>query len=143
MAEIVFTSDEIGYINIFEGVTGVRVIDCIIKSEDNLIIFIIDGPAIKAIGKDGSKIKLLKEYINYDIKIVSYNPDPAIFIRNIFAPYKPKNVEIVEEEGKKKAYVYVDAAIKPKAIGKSGKNVRLAKEIVKRHFEDIDTVLVV
>ena len=143
MSEIVFTAEEISYITIFEGATGVRVIDCLVKDEDNLIIFVIEGPAIRAIGKDGSKIRMLKGYLNKDIKVISYSDDPRIFMRNFFAPYKPKKVEMSEDKGRKIIYVYVDPTIKPKAIGKNGKNVRLAKEILQRHFKDIDAVVVV
>ncbi|MCD6157952.1 MAG: NusA-like transcription termination signal-binding factor [Euryarchaeota archaeon] len=143
MTEIVFTAEEISYITFFEGATGVRVIDCIVKDEDNLIIFVIEGPAIRAIGRDGSKIRTIKEYLNKDIKVVSYSDDPRVFMRNFFAPYKPRKVEIVEEKGKRRIYVHVDPTIKPKAIGKNGKNVRLAKELLQRHFKDIDSVIVV
>ena len=143
MSEIVFTAEEISYITFFEGATGVRVIDCLVKDEDNLIIFVIEGPAIRAIGKDGSKIRTIKEYLNKEIKVVSYSDDPRNIIRNCFAPYKPKKVEIIEEKGKKRIHVYVDPTVKPKAIGKNGKNVKLARELLQRHFKDIDTVVVV
>ncbi len=142
MPEIKLGARELQYIAFFEGVTGVRVRDCVAFEEDNLVIFVIDGPVRAAIGKNGSKIKLVRNYLKKNVKVVSYSDSPEVFLRNFFSQYGVRKVEIMEEKGIKRAYIYVDPTKKPGAVGKGGKNVRMAKAVVRRHF-DIDDVYVV
>ncbi len=142
MPEIKLGARELQYIAFFEGVTGVKVRDCITFDEENLVIFIIDGPVRAAIGRNGSKIRLVRSYLKKNVKVVSYSDSPEVFLKNFFSQYGAKKVVINEEKGIKRAYVYVDPTKKPGAVGKGGKNVRMAKIVVRRHF-DIDDVYVV
>ena len=66
-------SDEMRYIALFENVTGAVATDCIIDDERQRVILIVKpGDVGLAIGKHGSRIKLLKRMIRKDIEIVEY-----------------------------------------------------------------------
>ncbi|MDQ1280074.1 MAG: transcription termination/antitermination protein NusA, partial [Thermoproteota archaeon] len=62
--KIRLTSDEMRYIALFENVTGATANDCIIDEQrDRIIIIVKPGETGLAIGKHGSRIKLLKHML--------------------------------------------------------------------------------
>jgi N utilization substance protein A len=95
----------------------------------------------KAIGKKGANVKRLEETLGKKVELVEYSSDPAQFIKNIFAPANVMNVNVVERNGKKLAYVILDSKDR-RALGrKLDAKVRLAKTLASRHF-GIDNVVV-
>ncbi|MGK2230073.1 MAG: N utilization substance protein A, partial [Methanobacteriota archaeon] len=58
-----------------------------------------------------------------------------------FQPAAIEEVEVVDENGGKVAYVDVDDTDKGLAIGKEGENIAKAKELARRHYEFDDIVL--
>ncbi len=140
MTAIRLTSDEISYISLFESITGATAKDCII-SENGVIIFVVkQGDMGLAIGKNGSNIKRLRNYLSKPVEIVEYSDKAREFIENILSPAKIRTVEIIERaNGKKIAHVDVDPEYRGVAIGKNGKNILKARMLAKRHFgiEDV------
>lgn len=141
--KIRFTSDEMRYIALFESVTGAVATDCIIdKDRDRIIIIVKAGDAGLAIGKHGSRIKLLKRMVRKDIEIVEYADNPEDFIKNSFAPARIKEIRITDRlDNRKVAVVTVENRDKGIAIGKSGKTAERTRFLAKRYFQ-IDNVVI-
>jgi len=141
--KIRLTSDEMSYIALFENVTGAVATDCIIDEERDRIIFVVKpGDVGLAIGKHGSRIKLVKNMVQKDIEIVEYADNPEAFIRNSFAPARIKEIRITNRlDNKKVAVVLVENKDKGIAIGKSGKTAERTRFLAKRYFQ-IDNVVI-
>ena len=141
--KIRLTSDEMSYIALFENVTGAVATDCIIDEERDRIIFVVKpGDVGLAIGKHGSRIKLVKRMVQKDIEIVEYADNPEAFIRNSFAPARIKEIRITDRlDNKKVAVVMVENKDKGIAIGKSGKTAERTRFLAKRYFQ-IDNVVI-
>ena len=128
-----FNAQTLRYISIFEAATGAEVKDCIEK--DNLVVFILYPKNIKKVLENkGEKIQTVRNLIHKNVMVVEYSPDVARFTRNVFRRYKVKNVRVNGENDGFSIVVYVDPAEKARAIGKDGRNLKLAREIIGRHF---------
>ncbi len=123
-----FDMQTIGFINTFERVAKVAVLDCIF--DDNCIYFLVEsGKAGIAIGKSGKNIKKLQQILKRPVKVFEYNKEPKQFIENMI----PKNNSVKLEENK--AYVTIDPKEKGKTIGRMGCNIKKIREILERNSE--------
>ncbi len=121
------------YISIFEAATNVDVKDCIDK--DDTIIFIVYPRTIKKVLQNrGEKIQTLRNMLQKNVMVIEYSPDIARFAYNVFRRYHVKNVKVNNEDGEFNVVVYVDPREKARAIGRDGRNLKLAREILSRHF---------
>ncbi|HID26783.1 MAG TPA: NusA-like transcription termination signal-binding factor [Methanosarcinales archaeon] len=142
MGEVKLTKEGIRYIALFENLTGATVRDCIVDDANNRIIFVVkNGDMGLAIGRRGDHINRVKKSIGKHIEIVEYSDNIYEFIKNAIQPASIKNINIVKKNNKLLAYVEVLAKDKGIAIGKSGKNITKAKNLVQRHY-DIDDLIV-
>ena len=141
--KIRLTSNEMSYIALFENVTGAVATDCIIDEERDRIIFVVKpGDVGLAIGKHGSRIKLVKRMVQKDIEVVEYADNPEAFIRNSVAPARIKEIRITDRlDNRKVAVVTVENKDKGIAIGKSGKTAERTRFLAKRYFQ-IDNVVI-
>lgn len=140
MEGVTFNEQTISYIGFFQKVTGATVKDCI--DADDRIVFIVDPGFIgKAVGKKGETASKLRRMLRKDVLIIEYSDDPKVFISNVFHQFKVEAVEIVDRPRGTHATVKVDPSLKGKAIGKDGRNLRLARQIVRRHHR-IDSISV-
>ena len=120
----------LGLSSIMERISRVRVKDCF--QDDETVFFVIPPGLIgKALGKGGSKIKRLQAQIKKRIKVIEYNDNILIFVRNIIYPLKAESIveqdgEILVKNSNKKA--------KSLLIGRGGKNLKLLNRAVKRFF---------
>lgn len=131
------SQDAINYMLLFEKRTGVGVKDCI--PEEDTITFIVDrGKVGAAIGKNGSMVNKIKKEFGKEIHIYEYSDDATQFIRNLMYPIKVEKVEL----NNKALKIYIDKAEKKRAIGKGGRKINSARELLKRHF-DINEIKVV
>ncbi len=126
------------YMALFENITKSGVKDCI-STEDFLIFIVNENDAAKAIGKKGVNVKKLQDILKKRIKIVEFNQDKLIFVKNFIAPLESEEINetdnIISIKGK-------DNKTRGLLIGKNAKNLEQLKGIVKRHFdfEDIRVV---
>jgi N utilization substance protein A len=139
--DIVINSESMGYIRVFEQITKTSVKDVIVVQELGKIVFVVvNGQLRKAIGKKGENIKRLRERFKKNVDIVEYSPEPIKFIENIFHDFKVKEVRLEESRGNMVAYVVVETKDKGRAIGKDGRNLKLARLILSRHHDGIETI---
>lgn len=139
---IKLTEREMRYIQIFETVTGASVVDCV---EDNdLLVFVVrKGDLGKALARKGQRIKEIARILKKRIKVIEFDENPTVFVKNALHPaevYEP--IRVTEKaDGKKIIVVMVNPRDKGIAIGKDGRNIDLTRYLVKRHFQ-IDHVIV-
>jgi len=130
VARIKYNSDVMGYISIFESLTGAKVKDCI--ANDNIIFIVHENEMGKAIGKEGSNIKRVENAFKKKIRLAEFNSDVLQFVRNLIHPIRAK--EIKEEEGVVTIYGE-DTKTKGMLIGRDRHNINSTADIVKRHFD--------
>jgi N utilization substance protein A len=139
---IKLTSEEMRYITLFEGITGARVHDCIIDESGNRIIFVVKkGDIGIAIGGRGSKIRRVRQTIGKSVNVIEYSDDPTEFLKNTFAPANIKNIDVVEQDGKRVAIMTVEKQERGIAIGTKGKKIRNAKKLAHRYYGIHDIVI--
>lgn len=134
MSEIAFDTTTLGYIRLFEERTGARVKDCF-ESEDKLVVLVHPGDVHKAVGPGGVLVDRLKGMLKKEIQVVEWADDPEVLVKNIFYWYSPKKVDFGPKGKGRHATVTVDPAWKARAIGKAGKNLKIARAILLRHSD--------
>lgn len=134
MAEIAFDTETLGYIRLFEERTGARVKDCL-AAEDKLVILVYPGEIHKAVGPGGVLVDRLKGLLKKEIQVVEYSDDPELLVKNVFYAFTPQRVDFAPKGKGRHATVTVDPAWKARAIGKSGKNLKIARAILMRHSD--------
>lgn len=127
------------YIALFEDVTDVAARDCIVDEEFDRAVFLVPaGEMGQAIGPGGRRVKRIEERVGRSVELVEDAGTPEDFVANALAPAAVYNVTLSENETTV-AYVEVDREDTGVAIGADGRNIRLARELARRHF-DIDDV---
>jgi len=134
MTEVSFDTETLGYLRLFEERTGARVKDCF-EAEDKLVILVHPGEVHKAVGPGGVLVDRLKGMLKKEIQVVEWSDDPETLVRNIFYWYSPKKVDFGPKATGRHATVTVDPAWKARAIGKAGKNLKVARAILLRHSD--------
>jgi len=128
---IKFTSETIGYINLFENITKSRVKDCYIL-KDEVVFIVHEGEAGKAIGREGINIKKASNMLKKKVKVVEFNNNPEKFIENMIAPQKGKismkDEKTVVIEGK-------GARFKESVLGRERQNLKELQDIVSNYFD--------
>jgi len=126
----VYDKDIIGYINIFENISDVKVKDCY-KSDDSLVFIINPKYMSKAIGKNGSNVKKASRLLRKSIKVIEYDPDVLKFIKNIIHPIYGK----IYKESEGIVAIKLDASKdKGIVIGRDKKNLNKMQKIVSIYF---------
>ncbi|MCJ2519687.1 MAG: NusA-like transcription termination signal-binding factor [Candidatus Thermoplasmatota archaeon] len=140
MVSITLTEATLRQISLFQDLTGVMAIDCM-DSGERVTLVIREGQVGKAVGRGGENINRLRRFFNKEVHVVEYNPDPSVFIKNVFRNYDVRDVDLQEKDGKLHAVVSVNPTKKGRAIGREGRNLRLAREIINRHH-DVESVVI-
>ncbi len=134
MTNITLDGNALRYISVFEKVTRTQVKDCIV-TPDKLVYIVVNGQIGAAIGKKGENVRRLHELLKRNLDIIEYSDDPEKFVRNIFHNFRIRSVEIEMRGRRIHATVSVESKDKGKIIGKDGRNLRLAKDILGRHTD--------
>ena len=140
---IKISTDEIKYIGLFESMTGATVKDSIFEDNKTKIVYVVkEGDMGLAIGKNGTNAQKVKETLNKPIDIIEYSEDPVKFIKNIIWPVKVKSIHVSErKDGKKIAVLDINKKDKGLVIGKEGKNIDRIKNLLKRHH-NLDDIMI-
>ena len=132
MAEVRLDNQTLLHIGLFERITKARVKDCV-EAEDKIIFMVDPGFISKAVGKDGENVSKLRKTIGKTIQIIEYSDDPMQFIKSVFHPYEVEGVDIETRGNVLHATVKVNPALKAKAIGRAGRNLKVCRDIIFRH----------
>lgn len=124
--------DIIQHINFFEKITKAKVKDCF---DNNILTFIVNfGEAGKAIGKNGVNVKKLANLIKRRIKIIEFNPNPLIFIKNLIYPLKVNEIK----QNNNTLEIQADTKTKALLIGRNQQNLKDLKNIFNHYFKNIE-----
>jgi N utilization substance protein A len=134
MTNIKLDQDTLRYITVFERITKTRVKDCM-ETPDKLVFIVATGQIRTAVGKRGENVKRLHDLLKKNLDVIEYSDDPIKFLRNIFHNFKVKDVQIEKRGDRVHATVFVDSKDKGKVIGKDSRNLRLARNILSRHYD--------
>ena len=129
------TLEELRYISVFQELTGVTVYRCLVDEEFNRLIFLVGkGEAGRAIGRNGSKVRALKEILGRDIEVVEYSEDLKEMVKNLFPGVRIRSIQISKRGGGVMIRLSVEEEDKGVAIGRNGKNVKRARLVLSRLF---------
>jgi len=126
---IVFTTETIRLLTLFENMTNVPVRDCFMNKD--IIFFIVEeGKIGLAIGKNGTSIKNVERVLSKKVKVFEYSNNPVQFIRNLIP--QSKEVKIINNGDSITAEIRVSRNNRGLVIGRSGEKIKIYKEILKR-----------
>ncbi|MCX6652489.1 MAG: NusA-like transcription termination signal-binding factor [Methanomassiliicoccales archaeon] len=140
MPEVTLTEDTLRYISLFENITKTHVRDCM-ETEEKLVFVVDPGQANRAVGKAGEHVIRMKNTTGKNIQVVEYSDDPENFIRNVFYNYSVQSVVLENRGNIVHATVTVDPKVKGRAIGKNGRNLKIARDLVCRHH-NVQSIIV-
>ena len=137
MTKIKYDINLMKFISFFENLTRAKVKDCI-DSGSSLIFVVQKGEIGKAIGKNASNIKRIENMLKRKVRIIEFDEDVTKFVRNVLAPIKVEEVELVDSK-----VIIRDNNMKTKGmiIGLDASNLKKHKEIVSRYFPIEDIVV--
>jgi len=129
---LIFDTETIRLITLFENLTGTGVKDCLIDNSVNTVYFVVEeGKVGMAIGKNGDSVKNVENLIKKNIKIFEFSNNLNDFIKKII----PQGIEIkVRNEDRIMVEVRVEKKDKAMVIGRDGKNLKLYKELLGRNY---------
>ena len=129
---LIFDTETIRLITLFENLTGTGVKDCLIDNSVNTVYFVVEeGKVGMAIGKNGDSVKNVEHLIKKNIKIFEFSSNLNDFIKKII----PQGIEIkVRNEDRIMVEVKVEKKDKAMVIGRDGKNLKLYKELLGRNY---------
>lgn len=94
-------------------------------------------PIGSCVGQKGIRVQNIMDELNGErIDIIEWNEDQEKYIKAALAPAKV--VQIILDEKRKRASVYVEPDQRPLAIGKNGQNVQLASRLTNWEIDILD-----
>jgi len=135
---IVFDSNTIKTINLFETLTHVEVKDCIIN-EDSIYFLVEEGKLEELKNNNGMNVKNLEKVFNKKIRILEYSKDLVDFLKKSVKGIK--EIKVRNEKDGKIVELTVDNSFKSIVIGKNGKNIKVLRQILKRNYQVDDVVV--
>ncbi len=132
MTEIKLDKEALGYMSLFHRLSNISPMDCI-DFDDRIIFIVGDGDVARAVGKAGEHVVKFNQMTGRDVLVIEFSSNPETFVKNVFRNYGATKVEVEDRDGVAHATVSVDPTLKGKAIGRAGRNLRMAREIIGRH----------
>lgn len=140
MVEIKLDAETLRTFAMFESMTGAELKD-VIEEEDRIVFVVVEGQVGRALGKGAINLKRLREAIGKEIILLGYAGEREQFLKNVFHRFKVEKVEWEDRNGDVIAHVSIPQEDKGKAIGKGGRNIQLARTLMKRHHQVADVSL--
>jgi len=131
------TSDEIFYLNALNSASGANARDCVVKG--NVITFLIKKKELgKAIGKDATAVKKLRQLLKLNVELLEYAEDLEQFIKKALYKVKVREIKISPKNGKKLVTVVLEPGERRKILSEMGRLKRI-KALAQRNYnvEDI------
>ncbi len=141
MPEIKLTSEELGLLSMFQGMTGATARDCVVDEKRNRLIFVVaKGHMGLAIGKDGTSVKKIERAVRRPVEVVEWADDIDGLVKNALGARYVQEVKVNERlDGSKGVVVVVDQRKKGAVLGLGGKNAEKVRLLAKRYY-DINNV---
>ncbi|MCD6496025.1 MAG: NusA-like transcription termination signal-binding factor [Candidatus Aenigmarchaeota archaeon] len=115
-------------IGTFERMTKVHVKDCI--RDDNCVYFMVEsGKSGIAIGRNGSIIKNVSRVLGKTVKVFEFSEKPEEMVKSMIP--SAKSVDVMNDS----VNVTIPASDRSVVIGRNGRNIKVMKEFLNRHFK--------
>jgi len=115
-------------IGTFERMTKVKVKDCI--RDDNCVYFMVEsGKSGIAIGRNGSIIKNVSRVLGKTVKVFEFSEKPEEMVKSMIP--SAKSVDVMNDS----VNVTIPASDRSVVIGRNGRNIKVMKEFLNRHFK--------
>ena len=124
---IKLTTEHVRLVGTFERIAGVHVKDCVMD-EDTVYFLIEPGRMGRAIGRDGSNIRSVSNALGKKVKVFEYADTPEKLVRNIVPTIN--SFEMSNEA----ITISVPVSDRSTVIGKNGKNIKMMRQFLDRHF---------
>ncbi len=125
---IKFQTQNIRDIAVFERMTKVHVKDCI--RDESCVYFMIEkGKSGLAIGRNGANIRSVSNVLGKTVKVFEFAPELQAMVKNMIP--SAKGVEV----GNDSVTVSIPSSDRSVVIGRSGRNIKVMKEFLNRHFK--------
>jgi N utilization substance protein A len=124
---IKLTTEHVRLVGTFERIAGVHVKDCVMD-EDTVYFLIEPGRMGRAIGRDGSNIRSVSNALGKKVKVFEYADTPEKLVRNIVPTIN--SFEMSNEA----ITISVPVSDRSIVIGKNGKNIKMMRQFLDRHF---------
>ena len=137
MVRLRIDQETLSLTKVLEYLSGARVKDCF--QSDELIYFIVaKGDLGKAIGKNGDTVKLIKQKVNKNIKMIEFDEEEISFIRKVVDPIR---IENIQKEGNTIFIRDNNKKTKSLLIGREGRKLQLLNRALQRVFPGIEVVI--
>jgi N utilization substance protein A len=121
-------TETIRIIALFERITKIHAKDCLIM--EDCVCFLVDPEKIGlAVGKNGAVIREVKSLLKKDVRVLGYAETADDFIRAQVPTVK--SIEIHDGA----ATLSIPSKDRVMAIGKNGRNIKIIREVLRRHFD--------
>ncbi|MEM4957591.1 MAG: NusA-like transcription termination signal-binding factor [Acidilobaceae archaeon] len=129
------TVEELRLMSAFSELTRCTAYRCIIDSENNRVIFLVDKSDYgRAVGKNGKNVRILSQVFKRPVEIVRYPDKLEEMIRYLFPAESIENFELQESREGKVLIIKIREEYKGRAIGKNGRNIKRARLLLKTLF---------
>ena len=140
MVEIKLDADTLRTFSMFEKLTGAELKD-VFEDEERIVFVVVEGQLGRALGKGAQNLKRLRETLPKEVVLLQHANDREAFLKNVFHRFQVESVEWEDRNGDIIAHVKIPQEEKGKAIGKGGRNIQLARLLMKRHHQIADVSL--
>jgi N utilization substance protein A len=138
LSELKLDLQAIETIAIFERFTRVPAIDYL--ENDRVVYFLVPKGSMRRL-KEGKGVERLSQKMGRPIRMVEYREDPEEFLRSLFWQYGVEEVHLEGTTDGPMGRVRVSPLRKGRAIGKGGSNLKVLRELARRHAGIIDIQL--
>ncbi|MBN1897059.1 MAG: NusA-like transcription termination signal-binding factor [Candidatus Aenigmarchaeota archaeon] len=115
-------------IAVFERVTKVHVKDCI-RDESGVYFMVEKGKSGLAIGRNGAVIKSVSKMLGKTVKVFEFSQNIEEMVKSMIPA--AKNVDVANDA----VTVTLPSSERSVVIGRSGRNIKIMKEFLNRHFK--------
>ena len=140
MVEIKLDANTLRTFAMFESMTGAELKD-VIDEEDRIVFVVVEGQVGRALGKGAVNLRRLRDAMQKEVVLLGYAADREQFLKNVFHRHQVEKVEWEDRNGDIIAHLKIPQEEKGKAIGKGGRNIQLARMLMKRHHQIADVSL--
>ena len=111
----------------FQNVTGVGVKDCLV-TEYSVYFLVEPGGLGRAIGRGGNSVRELRRVFDKPVRVFEYSKGLEGMVKNMIPG--ASNIEMDGEEVR----VSVPEENRSEVIGRGGRNIKVVREFLSRHF---------
>ena len=115
-----------------ERLTGVEAADLYTGADRTLYVVAEEQYKSALAGSSKAKRELLREQLGHPVEIIAAAETAEGFVSNVFAPFKPDSVEVIEAPAGTIVHVSLPLDTKGRAIGKGGSRLAAARELIMR-----------